>query len=240
MWWVDISQVGAGLRNYQHRLGCLPPVQERDAQGRPLHSWRVLILEEIAPQGYDDPELASLYNRSEAWDGPNNRESATEYFGPTTCLAVVGEDGNWLRSTAGSNPVRLIEGCGAPVPWIEPRDLTVDEAYRAIHVPMPSGSLVHRLTCEPPSPPEYPAVLADGEEFWIPVHAPPTIVRAAILGDRAKQKELKAYRELSRMRWTDYLTATVLMASWIAMVQTWPRRRPAAAQQNKIEETWVA
>ena len=230
---AGLSRVAIGLRNYHDRFGRLPPVQERDSLGQTRHSWRVLILEDLVRQGCDKPALASQYNRNEAWDGPNNRKLAAEHPRYATCLAVVGEDGEWLRPTADSNPVQAVEDCGPYVPWVEPRDLTVEEACQAIHVPMPSGRLVHRLLSE--TSPCVAALFADGEEIGIPVHTPPTILRAALLGDRATQRELASYRDLSRrLRWFDYLTLACLVACWVAMIRAGPHGRPIEPEGAKV------
>ncbi|MEN6494141.1 MAG: hypothetical protein ABFD16_07610, partial [Thermoguttaceae bacterium] len=182
-----LPQVALALRNYHDRFGSLPPVQERDAQMQPRHSWRVLILQDQVLEGYGKM-LPAPYNRDEAWNGPNNRKLATERTFHATCLAVVGEGGDWLRATADSNPVRVVEFWDAYMRstlWHEPRDLTVDEACQAIHVPIPSGSWAHRLLAR--ERPGFRVVFADGTGLRIPVHTPLPVLRAALLGDRAKQ-----------------------------------------------------
>jgi hypothetical protein len=224
-----IPEVALGLRNYHARFGYLPPVQERDDQGQPRHSWRALILQGYVVKGCSEA-LASRYDFDEAWNGPNNGKLGTEYPRQPTCLAVVGEDGDWLRPTSGTNPVQVVEDRDfsiRPISWLEPRDLTVEEACQAIHVPLPSGSLAIRLVSE--EPPGVRALFADGTELWIPVHTPLPVLRAALLGDRAKQRELGSYRNAARrLRWFDYLTLAGLVACWVGMIRATPRRRPEA------------
>src|SRR5262249_3882058 len=55
------------LHNYQKRSGSSPPVYRADAGGRPMHSWRVLLLPFM-----DQQALYNQYNFAEPWDGPNN------------------------------------------------------------------------------------------------------------------------------------------------------------------------
>ena len=54
------------MQNYYADYGCFPPAYLADAKGRPLHSWRALLLP------YLDPPLAAQYRFDEPWDGPNN------------------------------------------------------------------------------------------------------------------------------------------------------------------------
>src|SRR6185437_16399328 len=40
----NLKQVGLGLQNYNDIYKCFPPVYTTDENGKPMHSWRVLIL----------------------------------------------------------------------------------------------------------------------------------------------------------------------------------------------------
>jgi hypothetical protein len=128
------------VANYESTHGHLPPAYLADEVGRPMHSWRVLILPFI-----EQDNLYKQYDFSEPWDGPNNRQLAERmpriyalhgdyYPGLTTTnyLAVVGPKTAWpgsstvLRSdvTDGtSKTILLIENRGQGVHWMEPRDL---------------------------------------------------------------------------------------------------------------------
>jgi hypothetical protein len=65
----NLKAIGLALYNYADAHGgTLPPAYVADAHGRPLYSWRVLILPYI--------EQRPLYDRfhlDEPWDSPNNR-----------------------------------------------------------------------------------------------------------------------------------------------------------------------
>lgn len=56
--------------NYESQYGSLPPAYVLGPDGRPWHSWRVLILE------FFNSDLYEEYRFSEPWDGPNNRKLA--------------------------------------------------------------------------------------------------------------------------------------------------------------------
>lgn len=63
----NLKQIGLALHNYHDAYGTFPPAFIADAEGRPMHSWRVLILPFI-----DCNDLYSEYNFAEPWDSPAN------------------------------------------------------------------------------------------------------------------------------------------------------------------------
>lgn len=63
-----LRQIGLAMMNYESAYGSLPPAYSTDAAGRPLLSWRVLILPYLELQA-----LHSRFRLDEPWDGPNNR-----------------------------------------------------------------------------------------------------------------------------------------------------------------------
>ena len=65
----NMKRIALALRNYHTAYGCFPPAYVADKNGRPMHSWRVLIL----PFLKEDP-LYKQYKFSEPWDGPNNKK----------------------------------------------------------------------------------------------------------------------------------------------------------------------
>ncbi len=63
----NLKQLGLALHNYHEANGCFPPAYVTDGKGRPMHSWRVLILPYI-----DQAALYAKYKFDEPWDGPHN------------------------------------------------------------------------------------------------------------------------------------------------------------------------
>jgi hypothetical protein len=155
--------------------------------GRPWHSWRVLILPYIEQQGlYDE------YDFDEPWDGPKNRilfarmprvyqfhNRQREGQTTTNYLAVVGQDTIWpgaekrRRSeiTDGSaNTILIVENRGLEIPWTEPRDLEFDSMPFEIDHPFGVSSWY-----------KHPAVvMADGSVPRIPRESSPAALRAAL------------------------------------------------------------
>ena len=112
----NLQQIGMALQAYHHEYGSFPPAFVADANGKPLYSWRVLILPFL-----DQGDLANQIRRDEAWDGPNNAKStqiplfifdcpsdsqlAKSLPALTSYVAVVGPHTAWSWS-------QFDEGCG--------------------------------------------------------------------------------------------------------------------------------
>ena len=73
-----MRQLGMALLNYESYHGRFPPAYTVDEDGRPLHSWRALMLPFIECHG-----LYDMIDFSKPWDDPVNRkvyETAVEAF----------------------------------------------------------------------------------------------------------------------------------------------------------------
>ena len=69
----NLETIATAMRNYAADHGTFPPAMTRDASGRPLHSWRVLILPYL-----DQEELYRRFDLSVPWDSPENTAAAVE------------------------------------------------------------------------------------------------------------------------------------------------------------------
>jgi prepilin-type processing-associated H-X9-DG protein len=160
----NLKQLALGILNYESATGGLPPAYVKDANGTPMHSWRTLILPYL-----DELPLYKSYNFNEPWDGPINStligQMPEVYRCPsqsdgkagsafeTHYFAVVGpgsifpgDKAATIRSSTDgiSNTLMLIEATGLGVNWLDPRDVTVDEAVELLTTKPRSGhSHVH-------------------------------------------------------------------------------------------------
>jgi hypothetical protein len=138
----NLKQIGLALQQYEGRYGCLPPAYIADAQGKPMHSWRVLLLPFL-----DQDALYQQYSFKEPWDGPNNRklhdsgiavyrcvDDSPEYAN-TSYVAVVGAGTAWPGATCTrTNDIRgdpskmilLVEVADSGLNWMEPRDIAFE------------------------------------------------------------------------------------------------------------------
>jgi prepilin-type processing-associated H-X9-DG protein len=160
----NLKQIGLALQNYHSAHGCFPPAHIADDQGRPIHSWRVLILPYL-----EERTLYDEYRFDEPWNGPNNSRLANRpprvfncpkdvdrngraNLPMTSYLAVVGPDTVWPAEhpttisdiTDGTpNTIHVVEVAHSGINWLEPRDLPLSELVPPGNSPplkgMPSG-----------------------------------------------------------------------------------------------------
>jgi hypothetical protein len=67
----NLKQIGLAMHNYHCAQSSFPPAATRDKQGRPLLSWRVLILPYLEQQA-----LYEQFHLDEPWDSPHNKPLA--------------------------------------------------------------------------------------------------------------------------------------------------------------------
>jgi prepilin-type processing-associated H-X9-DG protein len=139
----NLKQIGLALHMYHDKYNTFPPAYVADASGKPMHSWRVLILPFLEQQG-----LYSEYDFTEPWDGPNNSRLLARMpavyacpshssTGPDTNTAYAGVFGEQCVFT-GRSPVRMTEitdgtsntllvgeVTGAAIPWMKPDDIDI-------------------------------------------------------------------------------------------------------------------
>lgn len=141
----NLKQIVLALHHYHDAYGSFPPAAINDSNGRPMHSWRVLILPQLGEEG-----LYSEYDFTEPWDGPNNRrlhDRIVESYhckaqitksSPTTCtyVAIVGNETLWPMTQSvsfdeiadePSDTIIVIEIANSDIHWMEPRDLFFHE-----------------------------------------------------------------------------------------------------------------
>ena len=93
--------IALALQQYEYEHGRLPPAYIADADGKPMHSWRVLILPYLEERG-----LYEQYDFSQPWDSENNLRVAEQIpwfyqcpsdadlsqYNHTSYMVIVGDD----------------------------------------------------------------------------------------------------------------------------------------------------
>ncbi|HUE74218.1 MAG TPA: DUF1559 domain-containing protein [Pirellulaceae bacterium] len=144
----NLRWIGVALHSYHDVYHSFPPAYVADEKGRPMHSWRVLLLPFLEQQ-----PLYDQYRFDEPWDGPNNRrlhqqlvhvyqcpggprEPARRDDTQTSYLVVVGprtafpEDKCVALSDITDdhgNTILVVEVANSGIHWMEPRDLHVTQ-----------------------------------------------------------------------------------------------------------------
>lgn len=138
-----LRQIALAIRAYEAANGCFPPAYVADRRGRPLYSWRVLLLPYL-----DKQDLADRFHYDEFWDSPRNQFVTDLMIGLFQCPAqpstrsattnymmVVGPQ----TIARGRQPVKitditddladtilLVEVANSDIRWAEPKDLPFD------------------------------------------------------------------------------------------------------------------
>jgi Protein of unknown function (DUF1559) len=82
-----LRQIALALDRYAKEHGALPPVYTTDANGKPLHSWRTLILPYL-----DEKQLYESIDLSKPWDDPVNAKALSTHLSIFQCPSAPSED----------------------------------------------------------------------------------------------------------------------------------------------------
>jgi hypothetical protein len=157
----NLCQIKLALHNYHETYKTLPPAYIADANGKPIHSWRMLIMPFM--------EQSTLYNKydfSEPWNGPNNIKlldsmpsilaCPSRFNVPTnlTSYVVVSGPGTMFPGATSvkfedvtdglPNTLMVVEVSNVNIPWTAPWDLDVRSMRFQLNDPKrPAISSVH-------------------------------------------------------------------------------------------------
>ena len=143
------KQLACALHSYHEVFGTFPPAYTTDANGKPLHSWRVLLLPYL-----EQHRLYEEIRLDEPWDSPHNSQfhemALDDYFfripnnyfcpsrpkderekGLTPFQMVIGPDTisngpnctTLSEITRDTSDVILFVEASVPVCWMKPEDL---------------------------------------------------------------------------------------------------------------------
>jgi prepilin-type processing-associated H-X9-DG protein len=137
----NLKQIALAMLNYSSANGAFPPAATYDAAGKPLLSWRVLILPYL-----EQATLHGQFHLDEPWDSPHNRPLADQMPlslrcpsevippGMTSYQVVVDPRSIFTGKPAGVSPAQVPDGTSNtllvvearnPVPWTKPEDLSL-------------------------------------------------------------------------------------------------------------------
>ena len=108
----NLKQIALALQNYQDVYGTLPPACTANADGMPMHSWRVLILPFLEQDG-----LYKKYRFDEPWNGPNNSRLAAEIPTVYRCPSFSPQGDRRARPTDREVLTQYVVLCDASMPF---------------------------------------------------------------------------------------------------------------------------
>ncbi|MBI1248592.1 DUF1559 domain-containing protein [bacterium] len=145
----NVKYIVLAIHNYHDKNNSLPPAVIRDANGKPMYSWRVAILPFLTHK--TENEVFPEFDLNQPWDSPHNLEVAKNmpsiYASPalssdqiskglTTYKAIAGPRTALSTETAfslldvkrgTSNTFIGIEDTQQPVLWTQPVDISPEE-----------------------------------------------------------------------------------------------------------------
>jgi prepilin-type processing-associated H-X9-DG protein len=186
----NLKQIGLAMHNYHDVYKTLPPAVIADGEGKPIRSWRSLVLPFIEQQ-----PLYERYDFNERWNAPENQFAVdtpmpayvcpsdpasaatptdTSYFVLTGPGTIFEDDNsprfaNIIDGTA--NTIMAVEMHGAGINWCEPKDLDIAD-FVAMFGPNGTGSQ------NSPHPGGLQALMADGSVRFLPFSLDPATAGA--------------------------------------------------------------
>lgn len=151
----NLRQIGIAFHNYHDTHGSFPPPYVTDESGKPLYSWRVLILPFLEQAAAYD-----AFDKNASWDSPQNAlvsstvippyshpddgSTMASYFMPTG-VGLIAEPGKAIRLadvTDGTSNTILLVDAGYPIgPWAAPTDFDLSPGAYTIG---PGGTIQPR------------------------------------------------------------------------------------------------
>jgi Protein of unknown function (DUF1559)/Domain of unknown function (DUF4190) len=191
----NLRQIGLAMHAYHDTYQSFPPAVVYSPDGKPLYSWRVLILPFLNEQ-----RLYSQFKLDEPWDSPNNRPLlaqmpavyvhpsqgkptepyATHYQVFTGGGAIFDLDPRFRSRMTDiqdgvSNTIMVVEATD-PVPWTMPADLPYNP-----NQPLPRLGV---------SSSTYNALMADGSVIPVPQNTDEKTIRAMITRNGGEMVDL--------------------------------------------------
>ncbi len=152
----NLRQIATAVFSYRQRYDTFPPPYIADKDGRPKHSWRVLILPFLGQRA-----LYDRYNFDQPWDGPDNlalmdmtppvyrcpaapdaaspQTSYVMLVGPDSFSSVTGPRRLGEFRDGAVNTIMLVESVDSGIIWTQPRDFDVGQMPLQINAPAGGG-----------------------------------------------------------------------------------------------------
>lgn len=186
----NLQRIATALNAYAAEHGTYPTPVVMDATGKPLYSWRVLILPYL-----DEANLYANFKLDEAWDSQANSQLIAQCpdvyvspgSGPNTAMAnyvLITGAGTVFPKTGPLKPAQISDGLDRTLlvvetknlmknDWSKPFDIDISKLNSRIGAPGPDA--IGGTHADGAS-----AVFADGEPAWLSIDLPVPIIDASI------------------------------------------------------------
>jgi hypothetical protein len=143
----NLHQLAIAMHEYEKKHGHLPPAAIFSADGKPLLSWRVLLLPHLEPH-LEQKGLYHKFHLDEPWDSPHNYgllkempgifgdpwDKATDKDGTTRYRVLSGPGAAFEGKTGiplsdftdGTDQTILVVAGADAIPWTKPEELIYD------------------------------------------------------------------------------------------------------------------
>ena len=205
----NLSQIAIAMQQYHQDYGRFPPPYIPDASGKPMHSWRVLLLPYLDRQWQYDQ-----YDFSQPWDSQLNlmlaqqipsayvcpKDQTAKFSQETSYMVVVGpqtmfpESGSVSKSqvTDGlAGTILVVEVAETGIGWTQPQDLNA----RAMTFEVNGGMYGEEVSSFHDGGAVY--ATADGTTHFLPDNTPPEYVEALTTirgGELVKPSDMDEFR----------------------------------------------
>ena len=203
----NLQQIATALNAYAKDHGTYPTPVVTDSAGKPLYSWRVLLLPYL-----NEPGLYARFNLGEAWDSTNNAQlislCPSVYISPASIgntsqasYVLLTGPGTIFPPSGPLKPAQIADGTGQTLlvvetnnslsEWSKPFDLDVSKLNGRIGgagTNKIGGTHFDGAT----------GVFADGQSAWLATDLPSAILNAIISPNGSESMPIDP--ELFRMR----------------------------------------
>lgn len=197
----NMKSIAMALNAYADRYGTYPPPVVVDYQGKPLYSWRVMILPFL---GYED--LYKSFDLKQPWDSVANtnlhRAMPTEFASPNATDAVSSSQTNYVLITGAGTlfppsgpmspknidrPTLLLVETRNNSTWCEPGDIDLGRSFKVGNKPMVDVGGLHKNS--------FTAMTVEEESLRIPLNVPQAVLGAMVTPNGGENVQTSTFVE---------------------------------------------
>ncbi len=190
----NLQRIATALNEYAAVHGTYPPPVVFDAAGKPMYSWRVLILDQLG-----ESTVAGRFRYDLPWDAPENVQALTlcpqVYIDPGATSRQTGSESNYVLLTGTNtvfpasgplspreisdgreNTVLIVETKNNMVEWTKPWDIDIAKLNTKIGASGPNSIGGNHAGGAA-------VVFVDGSLGWLPEDISPALLHGLITPD---------------------------------------------------------